>query len=150
MRAIVPRRNYWHKELFYLSCVTVLLPYFVSQIFAVVALTVDSGSCDPPGTWPEGSAICGGGVSWVGWPAKFRETKFREMFREIFISHFAKFNDSRNFAKQNIWKFREISRNWSYKTVQKQLLSPFYSLILIESEFQLNISWFRKQVRLWR
>jgi hypothetical protein len=81
----------------------------------------------------------------VGWPAKFRETKFREMFREIFISHFAKFyNDFReilrNFAKQNIWKFREFSRKWSYKTVQKQILSPFHSLILVESEFQLNIS----------
>jgi hypothetical protein len=78
----------------------------------------------------------------LGWPAKFRETKFRE----IFISHFAKFyNDfreiSRNFTKQNIWKFSEILQKWSYKTVQKQILSPFYSLILIESEFQLNISW---------
>ncbi len=29
----------------------------------------------------------------VGWPAKFRKTKFREMFREIFISHFAKFSN---------------------------------------------------------
>ncbi len=62
----------------------------------------------------------------LGWPAKFRETKFREMFREmfreIFISHFAKFSNdfreiSRNFTKQNIWKFREILRKWSYKTV---------------------------------
>ncbi len=47
---------------------------------------------------------------YIGWPAKFRE-----MFREIFISHFAKFSNdfrgiSRNFAKQNILKFHEISR----------------------------------------
>jgi hypothetical protein len=37
----------------------------------------------------------------VTWPAKFRETQFRETFREIFISHFAKFSNY----------FREISRN---------------------------------------
>ncbi len=46
-------------------------------------------------------------TSTLGWQAKFRETKFCEMFREIFISHFAKFSNdfrenSRNFAKQNI------------------------------------------------
>ncbi len=65
-------------------------------------------------------------------------------FREIFLWL------SRNFAKQNIWKFHEISRKWSYKTVQKRILTRFYSLILIESEFQLNSSWFCKQIMLWR
>ncbi len=43
----------------------------------------------------------------LGWPAKFREMKFREMFREIFISHFTKFSNDfreilRNFVKQNV------------------------------------------------
>ncbi len=71
------------------------------------------------------------------WPAKFRETKFRETFREIFISHFAKFLNyfreiSRNFAKLNLRKFREISRKWFFKTVQKRSLFTFYSLILKE------------------
>jgi hypothetical protein len=56
----------------------------------------------------------GGGARYfyVAWPAKFRETKFRETFREIFISHFVKFLNyfreiSRNFAKRNLRKFRE-------------------------------------------
>jgi hypothetical protein len=45
----------------------------------------------------------------LGWPAKFRETKFREMFREIFISHFAKFSND----------FREISQNKIYENITK-------------------------------
>ncbi len=51
-----------------------------------------------------------GPAAWrLGWPAKFRETKFREMFREIFISHFAKFSND----------FREISRNKIYENFAK-------------------------------
>jgi hypothetical protein len=45
----------------------------------------------------------------LGWPAKFRETKFLEMFREIFITHFAKFSND----------FREISRNEIYEYFAK-------------------------------
>ncbi len=45
----------------------------------------------------------------LGWPAKFHEKKFREMFREIFISHFAKFSND----------FREISRNKIYENFTK-------------------------------
>ncbi len=55
---------------------------------------------------------------------------FREIFEWL----------SRNFAKFCETKCLKISRKWSYKTVQKRILSPFYSLILIESEFKFNIS----------
>jgi hypothetical protein len=41
----------------------------------------------------------------LGWPAKFREMKFRE----IFISHFAKFSND----------FREILRNKIYENFAK-------------------------------
>jgi hypothetical protein len=56
----------------------------------------------------------------VGWPAKFRETKFREMFREIFISHFAKFsNDFREISRtkiyENFTKFRESDPTKLYR-----------------------------------
>ncbi len=40
-------------------------------------------------------------------------------FREIFELL------SRNFAKRNLWKFPEILRKWSYKTVHKLSLSTF-------------------------
>ncbi len=50
----------------------------------------------------------------LAWPAKFRE---------IFISHFAKFsNYFREISRNEITK---ISRKWSYKTVQKVSLSTF-------------------------
>ncbi len=57
---------------------------------------------------------------WLAWPAKFRETKFRETFREIFISHFAKFS---NYFREILWnkiyesfaKFRESDRTKLYR-----------------------------------
>ncbi len=49
---------------------------------------------------------------YLTWPAKFRETKFRETFREIFISHYAKFLNY----------FREISRNEIYENFAKEIL----------------------------
>ncbi len=77
----------------------------------------------------------------LGWPAKFRE-----IFHKICISHFTKFlfHISQNFwmtfvkfceisQKRNVWKFREISRKWSYKTVQKRIWSYVVTVIFLET-----------------
>ncbi len=71
----------------------------------------------------------------VGWPAKFRETKFREMFSEIFISHFAKFSND----------FREISRNEIYENFAKVIWqncteTNVVSFLLLNSYRNLNFN----------
>jgi hypothetical protein len=65
----------------------------------------------------------------VAWPAKFRETKFRETVREIFSLRFAEFLNYfreilRNEIYENFAKFRESDLT-SYMPVQEQILSPF-------------------------
>jgi hypothetical protein len=74
-------------------------------------------------------------TSHVWWPAKFRETKFCEMFREIFISHFAKFSND----------FREISRNEIYENFAKVIWqncteTNFVSFLLLNSYRNLNFN----------
>ncbi len=69
----------------------------------------------------------------LGWPAKFRkmkfrETKFRKMFREIFIAQFAKLSSD----------FREISRNELYENFAKAFLeycteTNFFSFLQLNS-----------------